>query len=255
MGSLSGKVAIVAGAGAKVGIGAAVARLLAQRGASVVVADLNFDGASAICSEIEAAGGRALALRLDIADEASVAAMVRDSVSAFGGIDFIHVNAADTSIRRQDTDAVSVPLEVFDQTIAVGLRGHLLCSRYAIPELLKRGGGGICYTSSDASMTSMPHYVSYVVSKAGLNGLMRHVATRWGKENIRANAVAPGLVLTDTVERDHTEKSKADLLAITRSPRLGMPEDIAAMVAYLASDDAQWVNGQVLSVNGGQYMH
>lgn len=255
MGQLNGKVAIVVGAGAKVGIGASTARILAARGASVVLADLNKAGAEENAEEIVAQGGIAQHFQVDISDDASVGSLLEQAVALYGGIDFVHVNAADTSIRRLDTDAVTVPLDVFDQTLAVGLRGHLLVTRHAIPRLLDRGGGGICYTTSDASMTAMAHYVSYVVSKAGLNGLMRHVAARWGKENIRANAVAPGLVLTDTVERDHTPESKAKLLEITRSPRLGEPEDIAGLVAYLASDEAQWINGQVMSVNGGQHMH
>jgi NAD(P)-dependent dehydrogenase (short-subunit alcohol dehydrogenase family) len=254
MRGIQGKVAIIAGAGAAVGIGGATAVRLAEEGAAVIVADLNFSGAQAITSRITVVGGRAKAVPLDISDEDSVAAMVRTAVETFGGIDIVHINAADTSIRRRDTDAVTVPLEVFDQTLAVGLRGHLLCTRHVIPELLKRGGGSIVYTSSDAAHLGQAHYVSYVICKSGLNGLMRHVAGRWGKEGIRANAISPGLVLTDTVERDHTDESKAAMLAMARSPRLGTPDDIAAAVAYLASDDGAWVNGQVWSINGGFVM-
>jgi NAD(P)-dependent dehydrogenase (short-subunit alcohol dehydrogenase family) len=254
MRGLTGKVAIIAGAGAAVGIGAASALRLAEEGASVVVGNINLDGAKAIAGKITAAGARATPVRFDICDDESVRQLVETAVITYGGVDAIHINAADTSIRRQDTDAVSVPLEVFQRTLDVGLRGHLLCTRHAVPELLKRGGGAIIYTSSDSAMFGQAHYVSYMVAKSGVNALMRHTAARWGKEGIRANAISPGLVLTDTVMRDHTAESKGAILAASKSKRLGEPEDIAALVAMLASDDGAWINGQVISINGGFLM-
>lgn len=254
MRGLERKIAVIVGVGAPVGIGTATAVRLAEEGVALVLGDINLPGVTAVASKISALGGRATAVRCDLSDEASVRNLISTAMDAYGGLDLMHVNAADTSIRRQDTDAVTVPLDVFDRTIAVGLRGHLLCTRHAVPELLKRGGGAIVYTSSDASFIGQPHYVSYMIAKSGINALMRHVATRWGKEGIRANAISPGLVLTDTVERDHTPESKARLLAMSQSKRLGQPEDIASMVAMLASDDGAWINGQVLNVNGGFLM-
>lgn len=251
---LENKVALVAGASAAVGIGAAAAARLAAEGAAVVVADLNLAGAQAIAEGITRNGAEALATRLDISAENSVEEAIARTVQTFGGIDILHVNAADTSIRRLDSDAVEVPLEVFDQTLAVGLRGHLLCTRHAVPEMLKRGGGSIIYTSSDAAFNGLEHYVAYMVAKSGINALMRHVAARWGRENIRANAVSPGLVLTDTVLRDHTEESVAKIVASGSSSRAGTPEDVAALVAFLASEESAWINGQVYHVNGGQLM-
>ncbi len=154
-----------------------------------------------------------------------------------------------------DTDAVEVPLEVFDRTIAVNLRGHLLCTRYAVPELLKRGGGAIVYTGSVAGNLGEPTRVAYGISKHGLVGLMRHVALRWGREGIRANIVAPGFVIGEGQRNRMSAEQIAELEASFRpllpSPRFGRPDDIASMVALLMSDEGQWINGQTVSVDGG----
>jgi len=254
MRGLQGKVAVVVGAGNALGIGEGTARRLAQEGCSVVLADVNLSGAQANAEKINAAGGQAHALHVDLADEASVKQMVEGAVKRYGRIDSMFVNAADTNIRQRDFDAIRVETEVFDQTISIGLRGHLLCTRYCLPVMLENGGGTIIYTSSDAAFTPMGHYPSYNMAKAGVTALMRHVVTKWGKENIRANCISPGLILTDTVLRDHSEESKAMILGRIKSPRLGSPDDIAGMVAFLASDDAAWVLGQVISVNGGDLM-
>ncbi|MDM4772305.1 SDR family NAD(P)-dependent oxidoreductase [Solimonas sp. SE-A11] len=245
---LENKVIAVVGAGS--GIGAVTAQRLASEGASVVVADINTASARSVAAGIVADGGQATAVHCDIADEASVAAMVRAAVTAYGGLDGIHVNAADMRAILSDGDALEVPLDIFDRTLSVNLRGHLLCTRHALPELLKRGGS-IVYTSSGAADMGEPTRVSYAVSKAGLQALMRHVASRWGKQGMRANAIAPGLVLTEQLRDHFPEDLRQATLAITRSPRLGTSEDIAAMVAMLMSDDGAWINGQVIGVDGG----
>ncbi len=247
----SGKVAIVAGGG---GIGGATARRLAQAGATVVIGDINEADALAIAQGIVDSGGQAKGIRCDISNEASVAAMVRLAVDSFGGLDLIHVNAADLSVIFRDSDAVDVDLAVFDQTIAVNLRGHLLCTRAAIPELLKRGGGAIVYTTSGAAFIGEEERPCYAMAKAGLNALMRHVASRWGHRGIRANCVAPGFVLTENNQKTLPEGFADAAVKRTRSTRLGQPEDIAAMVALLLSADGTWINGQVISVDGGATM-
>lgn len=245
---LDNKVIAVVGAGS--GIGAATAGRLAAEGAAVMVADVNSGAARSVAAGIVADGGKATAVTCDIADDASVAAMVRAAVTAYGGLDGIHVNAADMRAIQSDGDALDVSLDIFDRTLAVNLRGHLLCTRHAMPELLKRGGA-IVYTSSGAADMGEPTRVSYAVSKAGLQALMRHVASRWGKQGVRANAIAPGLVITEQLREHFPENLRQATLAITRSPRLGASEDIAAMVAMLMSDDGAWINGQVLGVDGG----
>jgi NAD(P)-dependent dehydrogenase (short-subunit alcohol dehydrogenase family) len=220
-----------------------------------MVGDINMADAQAIAARIKAAGGRAAPIHCDIADDASVAAMVKATVELYGGLDAIHINAADLSIIGQDLDVLAVSMDIFDRTIAVDLRGHVLCTRHALPELLRRGGGAIVYTTSGAAFIGEPTRVSYAVAKNGLHALMRHVAARFGKEGVRANAVSPGLVLSETAQANLSAEQLASQLADAHTTRLGKPADIAAAVAYLMSADAEWVNGQVLVVDGGRYFH
>jgi NAD(P)-dependent dehydrogenase (short-subunit alcohol dehydrogenase family) len=245
------KVAVVIGGAT--GIGAATARRLALEDAQVVIADIAADGARELAETITRDGGVAIGVTCDIGDETSVAALFATAIKTFGGIDAVHVNAADLSMIPFDTDASTVPLEVFDRTIEINLRGHLLCTRHAIPVLLQRGGGSIVYTSSRGGITSETVRVSYSVSKSGIHALMRHTALAWGKEGIRANVVAPGTILTAPLlklgEAYIQERSKA-----VQTSRLGRPEDVAAGVAFLLSDDAAFINGQILSIDGGVTM-
>ena len=243
-------VLVVGGAG---GLGTASCVRLGEEGAKVVVADLNEAAAAAVVSQIREAGGTAESTSVDLRDEASIKAAVDLTVESFGGLDALHANGADTSPETvgQDTDIESVPLEVFDRTIAANLRGHLLCARIAIPRLLERGGGALIFTSSAAAFVGEPERPSYAISKSGLGGLVRHIASRWGKLGIRANAVAPGVCLTEAVRDSLNSEFRDVVLAATRSARLGTPEDIGAMVAFLASDDGSWINGQIINVDGG----
>jgi NAD(P)-dependent dehydrogenase (short-subunit alcohol dehydrogenase family) len=250
MRGLKDKVAIVAGGAG--GIGTACSIRLGEEGAKVVVGDRDGTAAEVVAERIRSDGGQAISRHVDISDEVSVAGLIEAAVEAYGGLDIVHVNAADTAadVVGRDTNALDVPLDVFDRTLNVNLRGHLLCTRYALPELLARGGGALVYTSSAAAFIGEPERVSYAVSKSGINALVRHVASRWGKEGIRANAVAPGVIMTEAL-RGYTGPVMDWALQATRSPRLGDPEDVAAMVAFLASDDGEWINGQVISVDGG----
>ena len=167
------------------------------------------------------------------------------------GVQEIHTAERVDRARHERADALAVDLGVFDRTITVNLRGHLLCTRHAIPRLLERGGGTIVYTSSAAGHVGEPQRPSYGISKSGINALMRHVSSRWGREGIRANCVAPGMVLTKTIRDNSDQEFREYALSIGRSARLGEPEDIAAAVAFLLSDDASWITAQVISVDGG----
>jgi NAD(P)-dependent dehydrogenase (short-subunit alcohol dehydrogenase family) len=251
MRGLKDKVAVVAGGAG--GIGTATSVRLGEEGVSVVVADLNGDAARAVAGQITEAGGRAVGVTVDISDEGAVNEMVALAVDTYGGLDILHANAADLSAGTlgRDSNALDIALDAFDRTIAVNLRGHLLCTRAALPELLKRGGGALVYTSSGAAFMGEPERPSYAMAKSGINALVRHVASKWGRKHIRANAVAPGLVLTEGPRSVLSEDFMKMALRGTRSWRLGEPEDIAAMVAFLASSDGEWINGQVLSVDGG----
>lgn len=252
MGRHDGKVALCIGSAR--GIGARAAERLAAGGAKVAVGDIALSEAQALVERIRAAGGEAVALACDIAEEAQVAALVAATVDRFGGLDLVHVNAADVKTGEQDEDLLAADLAIFDRTIAVNLRGHLICTRLTVPHLLQRGGGAIVYTSSDAAYTLGPHLYFYRIAKAGLNSLMRQVAHGWGKAGIRANVVSPGMVLPEEGAYLIDGPAQNAHLARTPSPRLGQPTDVAAMVDFLLSDDAAWVNGQVISVNGGYLM-
>jgi len=249
MKGLQGKVIVVAGGGS--GIGAATARRLAEEGASVLIGDIAVAAAETVAAGIRDQGGNALGVAFDIGDDASVKNLIDIAVQTYGGLDGLHANAADLSVIFEDGDALDISLDIFDRTLAINLRGHLLCTRHALPELLRRGGGSIVYTSSAAAFIGEPNRVAYGVSKSGLNALMRHVASRWGREGIRANAVAPGLVPTEKTRDSIPKEFIQQALNGGRSPRLGEPEDIAALVSLLLSDDGGWINGQVISIDGG----
>jgi NAD(P)-dependent dehydrogenase (short-subunit alcohol dehydrogenase family) len=158
---------------------------------------------------------------------------------------------AELKLHARDTNIVDMDIEVFDHAVAVNLRGHLLCARHAVPALLRRGGATIVFTSSSAAFMARSRGVSYTVTKSALTALMHHVAVTWGKQNVRANIVAPGLVMS---EKNRTRPGNAEVLAITPSPRLGEVGDIAAAIAMLMSPDGEWINGQVLCVDGGVTM-
>jgi NAD(P)-dependent dehydrogenase (short-subunit alcohol dehydrogenase family) len=246
---LQGKSVIVFGSAS--GIGAASAQRMAQEGARVCLADVNVEGAQALAADIVKAGGEAFAVACDISDEASVKAAVDAAVGRFGGLNGAHINAADMRVINQDVDALEIDLGVFDRTMSVNLRGHLLCTRAVLPHLLSKGRGAIVYTSSPASDAGEPTRVAYAVSKSGINALMRHVASRWGAAGITANCVSPGLTLTASASAAVGDEFKKAMLARMANTRLGTPEDQAAMVALLMSADGDWINGQIIRVDGG----
>ncbi len=249
MDGLADKVVVIAGGAT--GLGADSAQRLAREGATVVVGDLDGDGAKRTASAIVDAGGRAVGAQFDISDDDSVKELVAFAVDTYGGMDAVHVNAGDMGSLRKDTNVVDIDLATWDRTIAVNLRGHMLVSRHSIPALLARGGGSIVYTSSIASFTGEPQRPAYAATKAGINALARHVASGWGNDGIRANAITPGLILTDEIRQGADPKMLDGMLRRTRSPRLGEARDISGMVAYLMSDDGAWINGQVVNVDGG----
>jgi NAD(P)-dependent dehydrogenase (short-subunit alcohol dehydrogenase family) len=246
---MTDRIAIVAGAAT--GIGRATALRLAAEGATLVVGSPEGERTKidTLVAEIEGAGGRAIGCAFDATDDKSVASLIDAAVDAFGGFDVVHANFADLRVIFQDSNAAEVSDEVLERTLDVNLKGMLRATRAAIPLLLARGGGAMIYTSSTAARIGEPERPCYAMAKAGVNALVRHVASRWGKQNIRANAVMPGFVLVP--EKPIPEEFSKYALAETRSPRLGKAEDIAAMVALLASDDGAWVNGQSIAVDGG----
>ncbi len=191
MRGLADKVVVIAGGGS--GIGEATAVRLGEEGARVVVGDLAADNAEKVAAGIRARGGHAVAVPFDISIDESVGALMAAAHDEFGGVDLLHANAADMTEAAilSDTDAVGVDLGVFDRTIAVNLRGFLLCTRHAIPRMLERNGGAIVYTSSATAHVGEPERPSYAMSKSGINALMRHVSARWGRRASARTASRP----------------------------------------------------------------
>jgi NAD(P)-dependent dehydrogenase (short-subunit alcohol dehydrogenase family) len=252
---LTGRVAIVTGAGS--GIGRASALALALEGAAVLVADISREAAERVAEEVREAGGRAQAQVADVADEASVAAMVAAALKRFGGVDILHNNAAATGwdVLGGDGEITELDLAIWERSLAVNLRGPFLGCKHAIPALLKRGGGAIVNTSSASGLTGDLVRTAYGVSKAGVDGLTRYVATQYGKRGIRCNAVAPGVIETPALRQNVPAEQVALFERHHLTPRLGTPENVAAAVVFLASDDAAFITGQVISVDGGLLAH
>ncbi|MBI1187824.1 MAG: SDR family oxidoreductase [Alphaproteobacteria bacterium] len=243
--------------GAATGIGAATVKRLATEGARVCAADINLDGAEATA---QAAGGESFAVLCDIADEASVNAATQAAAARLGGLDGAHINAADLRVIMQDSTVLDMDLAVFDRTVAVNLRGHVLCTRAVVPHLVKNKASAIVYTSSGAAHAGEAVRPCYAISKAGINALARHVAAAYGKQGLTANVLAPGFTVTEQMraqmKADGTDPQQWAALYLTRSAasRLGEPEDHAGVVAMLLSDDGRWISGAIFDVNGGAMM-
>ena len=252
----TGKVAIVTGGGGS--IGAATARRFAAEGAAVTVADLKAEAADTVVAGITAGGGTARTQTVDVSDPDAVEAMVRDTVAAYGGLDVLHNNAAAINLSLEDQDVVTGTLDVWRTVLDVNLMGPVLGCRFGIPAMLERGGGAIVNTASAAAFYGSKSLAAYGTSKAGLVALTRYVATAYADRNIRCNAVAPGVVI-DQETQDALGGPMGDTLRrYTESHlvgRLGYPDEIATAVAYLASDDAAFVTGETLRVDGGMTAH
>ena len=250
MGKLDGRVALVTGAAR--GIGAAIASRLSADGAAVALADLDLPGCEALAGELAQAGGRALAIGCDVSDASAVQHMVDATIAGLGHLDILVNNAG---IIR-DNLLFKMTDDDWDRVIGVHLRGAFLCARAAQKPMVERKYGRIISVSSTSALGNRGQ-ANYSAAKAGIQGLTRTLAIELGKFGITANAVAPGFIDTDmtraTAQRMGVtpEAFAAGASQYIHLGRIGQPSEVASVVAFLASDDASYVSGQVIYVAGG----
>jgi 3-oxoacyl-[acyl-carrier protein] reductase len=245
--SLKDKVALVTGASQ--GIGRATSLALAEAGAKVAVAARSVDKLASLVGEIEAAGGASLAVPMDVADGAQVKSGFQQVLAKFGRLDILVNNAAVT----RDTLALRMKLEDWESVLRTNLTGAHLCIQQALGAMLKQRSGRIINLSSVVAETGNAGQANYVASKAGLIGLTRAIAVEVASRNITVNAVAPGFIetpMTNPLPQELKDKMKS----LIPLGRFGSDRDVAAAIIFLASDEAAYITGQVLDVNGGLHM-
>jgi NAD(P)-dependent dehydrogenase (short-subunit alcohol dehydrogenase family) len=253
MSVLQGKVAIVTGGAG--GIGAATVASMAEAGAQVVVADVAPGAISHVVDSLTAQGLKVAGHVVDVSSEDSVRALVDFTVSTFGGVDILDNNAALVSAIKRDRDVVNMPVELWDEVMAVNLRGPMLLCKHTVPIMIERGGGSIINIASGQGISGDRTMVAYGSSKGGLIALTRFVAAAYGDHGIRCNTVAPGLIKTPALDADMPPFVQDKIRVHNLIPRLGTPADVAEIVTFLASPAASFITGQIISVDGGFLSH
>jgi NAD(P)-dependent dehydrogenase (short-subunit alcohol dehydrogenase family) len=245
---LANKVALITGAGS--GMGRAAAVLFASEGAKVAAADISQEGANETVREITANGGQGLALRADVSKSADVQRMVETAVERFGTLNVLYNNAG---IEGESAFLARMPEEAFDQVIAINLRGVFLGMKYALPHLIKAGGGSIINTASIAGLIGVRGGVGYAAAKAGVIAMTRVAAVEYGRYNIRVNAICPGAIETPMAVRIRkgVEPKQHAINRISLLERMGRPEEIARMALFLASEEGSFATGAPFVVDGG----
>jgi len=251
MNRLQGKICIITGAGS--GIGRASAEMFGREGAVVVVTDIKAASAEEVAHGIVRSGGQAIALTVDVGEEDQLRQMIDTTVQKFGRIDALFNNALmtnpDPSMR--DRDLLNYDPKVLYATLRVNVVGGVLASKHAIPHMLERGGGSIIFTSSGSSLGGDVTAYSYGASKATLNWFVQAFAATFGKRGIRSNAILPGPTQTPSKMAWSTPEMDEGFMEVLNSPRLGLPDDMAALAVFLASDESCFVNGALYRVDGG----
>jgi 2-hydroxycyclohexanecarboxyl-CoA dehydrogenase len=243
--SLAGRVAVVTGAAR--GLGRAIALRLARDGAAVSVWDLNLDGANETAQLIRDSGGRATACGGSSAKTADIAAAVAQTHAELGKITILVNNAA----RSPFCKFSELTEEIWDDLMEVNLKGPFLCCKAIIPDMLEAGWGRIINISSSSAQTGASNQTHYAATKAGVIGFTKSLAQEFATSGITANNIPPGFVNTEGLQESPVDVD--GFAPLTPMKRAGRPENIAAAVAFLASDDADYVTGHTLSVNGGRY--
>ena len=242
------KVALVTGGSA--GIGRATALAFARSGCDVVVADIDRERGERVAKEAEALGVDASFVETDVSDRAAVERMVAETVDRFGGLDYACNNAGIEGTPMPTADCTD---ENWDRTIAINLTGVFLCMRAEIPRMLERGGGAIVNVSSVAGLVGFENIPAYTASKHGVVGLTKTAALDYATQGIRVNAICPGVIDTEMVQRFTRGDPEASAQLTSSEPvgRMGTPEEIADSVVWLCSDGASFVTGQAIAVDGG----
>ncbi len=248
MGEFDGQVALVTGAAS--GIGRASARLFAEAGAKVVVADIDLPMAEETAALVTAAGGEALAVEVDVADGVSVKAMVDTTIERFGRLDIAHNNAG---IMGAGADIIDMDDAVWQRGIDVMLTGVFLCMKHEIPHMIEQGKGAVINTSSGAGLIGFPGQANYVAAKHGVIGLTRSAALEYITRGVRINAICPGTARSRMVDEwmDGSAEAEAEVAALHPIGRIAEPEEIARAALWLASDASSFVVGVALPVDGG----
>ena len=252
VGRLKGKVAVITGAAS--GMGRATAELFAREGASVAVTDVSDEAGKAVVQTIEDAGGLASYWRVDVSNEREIEAAFAEVVAAFGTIDVL-VNSA--GVIGPDTPTHEIEEEEFDRLFAIDVKGVFLCTKHAVRHMLVQGKGSIVNYSSIYGLVGNDEFTAYHVAKGAVTMQTRQDAAVYGRHNIRVNSVHPSTVLTPLVEGIAAEypgglPAYEQMMTANQSlRRLGRPEDVAYGVLYLASDEADWVTGVNLAIDGG----
>ena len=248
MSSCAGKVVLVTGASA--GIGRAAAEALAAEGATVVVADVDEARGEQVARDITDKGGAAAFHRVDVADDASVAELLAWIADRFGGLDAAFNNAG---IEGEPAVTGECTVENWQRTLAVDLTGVWSCMRHELPLMLERGGGSIVNCASVAGLVGFATLPAYTAAKHGVVGLTKTAALEYAERGIRVNAVCPGVIDTEMVERFTGGDAEAEEAMIATEPvgRLGRPEEVADAVVWLCSDRSSFVTGQAIAVDGG----
>ena len=255
-GRVENKIAIVTGAGLNergLNIGGAIAEILAREGAKVLIATRTVADGEALAERIRQNGGAAIACGLDQGDEQSIQSMIDRVVSEYGGLDILVNNAV--AVLPEDTTLEETSLEIWDRIMAVNPRGVFLATKFAVPHMLARGGGSIVNVSSGSAMAGDTTRIAYGSSKGAINTFTKYVATQYGKQNIRCNAILPGLVLSSKAKRDVPPDVLRILEKQTLTPYLGAPEHIGYLALFLASDEAAFIQGAVIPADGGLLQH
>lgn len=245
---LKNKVAVVTGGGS--GIGRATALLFAKHGASVVVADVDIQGGEETVHLIEHNNGKSVFVKTNVADSSEVQDMVARALEEFGSIDILVNNAG---IGNSEVRSVDLEEEEWDQVLDINLKGVYLGIKYAVPEMIKKGcGGAIINTASLLGLKGQKYMSAYNASKGGVVILTKNAALEYGKYGIRVNAVAPGVIDTKIIEGWRQNERKWPIISRANAlGRIGTPEEVANAILFLASDEASFVTGATLSVDGG----